>query len=127
MPQTLRLPDLDTLDPAALKALLLTHHERYITTLSSRASEIERLVLLVEKLQRMLFGAKSEKVLRQIEQLELQLEELQAASAIESIKDTARPFRSAGDSPVKTIWAGNCSRPVSKCCSIGFCKEAFRG
>jgi transposase len=40
-------------------------------------------VLLVEKLQRMLFGTKSEKVLRQIEQLELQLEELQAANAIE--------------------------------------------
>ena len=42
--------------------------------LSSRTSEIERLVLLVEKLQRMLFGAKSEKVFRQIKQLELQLE-----------------------------------------------------
>jgi len=75
MHQTLSLPDLDTLDPAALKDLLLTQHERYLTTLSSRASEIERPFLLVEKLQRMLFGAKSEKVLRQIEQLELQLEE----------------------------------------------------
>jgi len=31
----------------------------------------------------MLFGTKSEKVTRQIEQLELQLEELQAASVIE--------------------------------------------
>jgi len=31
----------------------------------------------------MLFGTKSEKVLRQIEQLEFQLEDLQAASAIE--------------------------------------------
>lgn len=89
MPQTLSLPDLDALDPAALKALLLAHHERYTARLSSSASEIERLVLLVEKLQRMLFGAKSEKVLRQIEQLELQLEELQAASAIEEIKTSA--------------------------------------
>ena len=101
MPQTLSLPDLETLDPAALKALLLTQQERYNTTLRSRSSEIERLVLLVEKLQRMLFGAKSEKVLRQIEQLELQLEELQAASAVEAIKGTApadrpvpaKPFR----------------------------------
>jgi transposase len=95
MPQTLSLPDLDTLDPAALKALLVTHHERYITTLSSRSSEIERLVLLVEKLQRMLFGAKSEKVLRQIEQLELQLEELQAVSAIEETKTATEIERPA--------------------------------
>jgi transposase len=101
MHQTLSLPDLDILDPAALKALLLAHHERYTARLSSSASEIERLVLLVEKLQRMLFGTKSEKVLRQIDQLELQLEELQAASAVEEIKTTvpvdrpvpAKPFR----------------------------------
>src|SRR5450631_1452832 len=104
----LSLPDLDALDPAALKAMILaqqdhfkTQHERYTTVLSSRASEIERLVLLVEKLQRMLFGTKSEKVLRQIEQLELQLEELQAASAIEELQAAspadrpvpAKPFR----------------------------------
>jgi transposase len=94
MPQTLSLLDLDALDPAALKALLVTHHERYITTLSSRSSEIERLVLLVDKLQRMLFGAKSEKVL-QIEQLELQLEELQAASAIEETKTATEIERPA--------------------------------
>jgi transposase len=95
------LPDLDALDLEAAKALLITQHQRYTATLSSRASEIERLRLLVEKLQRMLFGSKSEKVLRQIEQLELQLEELQAASAIEERAATAasdrpavaRPFR----------------------------------
>jgi hypothetical protein len=62
------LPDLDSLDLEAAKALLIAQHKRYTATLTSRASEIERLVLLVEKLQRMLFGAKSEKVLRQIEQ-----------------------------------------------------------
>ena len=38
--------------------------------------EIERLTLLLAKLQRMLFGQKSEKLVRQIEQLELELEEL---------------------------------------------------
>ena len=69
------LPDLDSLDPEAVKALLIAHHEQYTTTLHARASEIDRLVLLVEKLQHMLFGAKSEKVLRQIEQLEFQLED----------------------------------------------------
>jgi transposase len=70
------LPDLDALDPAALKAMILAQqdqyqaqqdharaeHERYKAALNSRTSEIERLALLVEKLQRMLFGAKSEKV-----------------------------------------------------------------
>lgn len=95
------LPDLDGLDLEAAKTLLKRQHERYTATLSSRTTEIERLVLLVEKLQRMLFGTKSEKVLRQIEQLELQLEELQAASAIEeqtaasaaSRPMAAKPFR----------------------------------
>src|SRR3984957_13988465 len=95
------LPDLDSLDLEAAKALLIAQHKRYTATLTSRASEIERLVLLVEKLQRMLFGAKSEKVLRQIEQLEFQLEDLQAASAIEEAQAvapaerprSAKPFR----------------------------------
>ena len=95
------LPDLDTLDPAALKTMLIDQHERFTAALSSNTSEIERLVLLVEKLQRMLFGAKSEKVLRQIDQLELQLEELQASKAIEESKAVAplerpvaaKPFR----------------------------------
>ena len=93
------LPDLDALDLRAAKALLIEQHQRYTATLTSRTSEIERLVL-VEKLQRMLFGAKSEKVLRQIDQLELQLEELQTANAIEESKAAAaaepapaRPFR----------------------------------
>ncbi len=104
MPQTLRLPDLDTLDPAELKAVILdqyAHAKAQQAQLSSRASEIERLVLLVEKLQRMLFGAKSEKVLRQIEQLELQLEELQAASAIEETKATAETERPAPTRPFR--------------------------
>jgi len=89
------LPDLDSLDLEAAKALLIAQHESYAATLSSRSSEIERLVLLVEKLQRMLFGTKSEKVLRQIEQLELQLEELQAANAIEE-----RAAAASADRPV---------------------------
>ena len=40
------------------------------------AEEIKRLSLLIEKLKRMVFGQKSEKLLRQIDQLELELEEL---------------------------------------------------
>ena len=101
MPQTLSLPNAETLDTAALKALLLTRHERYMTTLRSRSSGIERLVLLVEKLERMLLEAKSEKVLRQIEQVELQLEELQGASAVEEINDTAFADRPVSAKPFR--------------------------
>jgi transposase len=102
------LPDLDALDPAALKAIILSqhdrfkaHHERYTATLTSRASEIERLKLLVEKLQRMLFGAKSEKVLRQIEQLEFQLEDLQATNAVEEARAAAPERRPAPAKPFR--------------------------
>ena len=100
MVSAFNLPDLDTLDPAALKAMILAQqdhyqaqqdhyqaeHERYTRTLNSRAGEIERLMLLVAKLNQMLFGRKSEKVLQQIEQLEFQLEDLQAASAVEEMQ-----------------------------------------
>jgi hypothetical protein len=43
------LPDLDALDLQAAKALLIEQHQRYTATLTSRTSEIERLVLLLEK------------------------------------------------------------------------------
>ena len=95
------LPDLDSLDLEAVKALLIAQHEKYTATLTSRASEIERLMLLVEKLQRMLFGAKSEKVLRQIEQLEFQLEDLQAASAIEEAQAVPQVERPAPAKPFR--------------------------
>ena len=74
---------------------------RYVATLSSRTGEIERLTLLVEKLQRMLFGTKSEKVFRQIEQLELQLEELQASSAAEEHRASARAKRPLAAKPFR--------------------------
>ena len=78
------LPDLNTLDPEALKALILSQHEALLTTqerLLSREQEIERLKLLIAKLQRLQFGRKSEKLQRQIEQLELRLEDLEANRA----------------------------------------------
>ena len=76
MPAAL-LADLDGLDLEAMKALVWTQQEQ----LSSRASEIAHLKLLLDKLQRMLFGAKSEKLVRQVAQLELQLEELETTRA----------------------------------------------
>src|SRR3974390_1574750 len=71
------LPDLDLLDPAGLKALILSQHEQLLC----HRSEIEHLKLLIAKLRRMQFGRKSEKLDRQIEQLELKLEELESAKA----------------------------------------------
>jgi transposase len=75
------LPDLDRLDAAGLKALILSQHEQLL----SHQSEIEHLKLLIAKLRRMQFGRKSEKLERQIEQLELKLEELEAAKASQTI------------------------------------------
>ncbi len=88
MPETLILPDLDIMDAAALKAMVRAQHaqhEQYIATLDSRASEIAHLKLLLDKLQRMLFGAKSEKLVRQVAQLELQLEELETSRGEEEV------------------------------------------
>jgi len=68
------LPNLDLLDAAGLKALIVSQHEQLV----SHRNEIEHLKLLIAKLRRMQFGRKSEKLERQIEQLELKLEELQA-------------------------------------------------
>ena len=71
------LPDLDALDPNELKALIISQHELIV----SRDSEIEQLKLLIAKLRRMQFGRSSEKLDRQIEQLELRLEALQQNDA----------------------------------------------
>ena len=49
--------------------------------LLSRDNEIEHLRLIIAKLKRMMFGRKSEKVAREIEQLELKLEELKTSQA----------------------------------------------
>ncbi|QYD67930.1 IS66 family transposase [Paraburkholderia edwinii] len=78
------LPD----DVDALKALVRAHAasahanaQRVVELqdqLSSRVIEIEHLKLTIAKLRRMQFGRKSEKLERQIEQLELRLEDLQA-------------------------------------------------
>src|SRR5271157_5001770 len=78
------LPNLDLLDAAGLKALILSQHDELLATqegLLSRENEIEHLKLLIAKLRRMQFGRKSEKLERQIEQLELKLEELESAKA----------------------------------------------
>src|ERR1700680_2055806 len=81
------LPDLNQLDPTALKALILSQHEQLL----SRDNEIEHLKLLIAKLRRMQFGRKSEKLDRQIEQLELRLDELEASRAEKIASTFATP------------------------------------
>jgi transposase len=87
--------DLTTLDRTALEALVLAQQEKLL----SRDSEIEHLKLVIAKLRRMMFGTKSEKVTREIEQLELKLEELETrqserAAITSTVADTgSKPAR----------------------------------
>jgi transposase len=95
------LPNLEALNPGELKELLVALHEqdfshrKQIATqqqeilsqreqLASRDTEIETLKLLIAKLRRMQFGRSSEKLNRQIEQLELRLGDLEQTRAIET-------------------------------------------
>jgi len=87
---------LDDLDLEAMKALIRAQHEQ----LSSRASEIAHLKLLLDKLQRMLFGAKSEKLVRHVAQLELQLEELETSRGEEEVS-AFLPFQMATEEEPK--------------------------
>jgi transposase len=73
-----QVPDLDTLDVQSLKALVL-----------AKQGEIESLKLLIVKLKRMHFGPSSEKRDRDIQQLELRLEDLEANQAVTEPPPTA--------------------------------------
>jgi len=72
-----QLPDLDTLDVQSLKALVLAKQAE----IDSHATEIENLKLFILKLKRMHFGPRSEKYDREIQQLELRLEDLETNQA----------------------------------------------
>jgi len=69
--------DLSRLDRETLEALVVAQQEKLL----SRNSEIEHLKLIIAKLRRMMFGTKSEKIAREVEQLELKLEELETSEA----------------------------------------------
>ena len=78
------LPDLDALDTAALKDMVIRQHAQ----LFSHDAEVERLRLIIARLRRLQFGRKSEKSQREIEQLELQLEDLECSNAEKQGKRT---------------------------------------
>ena len=73
MNSTAQLPD----DAALLKSLVIAQQAR----LAERDTEIERLKLIIAKLQRMQFGRRSEQLDETIGQLELSLEELEVVRA----------------------------------------------
>jgi transposase len=114
------LPDLDSLDVEALKALVILQYgelkkqrealteqrqilaeqrqtlAEQIKELRSGSEQIEHLKLVIEKLRRMMFGAKSEKIVVKLEQLELHLEELECSQAeMEAAAETASPATEA--------------------------------
>ena len=109
------LPDLRRLDRETLQVLLVAEHEERIATqqrLVSRESEIEHLKLLLSQLRRMQFGRKSEKLERQIEQLELRLEDLQQAKPAESTPAIESPLPSAASSILINAPAKPARRPL---------------
>ncbi len=78
------LPDLDGLSVSELKTLLHEKHAQLVVTnaeLLSHALLVESLKLEILKLRRAQFGQRSERRERQIEQLELWVEELETADA----------------------------------------------
>ncbi len=83
-------------DVEELKRLVLEQQAKLV----AHTIEIEQLKLLIAKLRRLQFGRSSEKLSREIEQLELRLEELQTAQA-----QAAPPFEAApqpsGEKPAR--------------------------
>ena len=79
-------------DPAELHAFAVAcQSELKVAELSVqyKALEIEKLKLQIAKLRRMQFGRSSERISRQIEQLELRLEELETGEAEDGAKAAA--------------------------------------
>jgi transposase len=123
-----RLPDLDTLDFAALKALIVARREELLShqeqprsqeeQLAWRDAEIEQLKLLIAKLRRMQFGRKSEKLERQIEQLELKLDELEAGRAVNAASSqttaSGAPVATRAANPVRRSWPAHLPREERK-------------
>jgi len=108
------LPDLDGLDPEALKALVIAKHSESLEQhkqLNSNTHEIEHLKLVIEKYRRMIFGRKSEKLTGELEQLEFRLEELETAQAAD---EAAQATTEATQPPSTQTDSKRRSRPARK-------------
>ena len=96
---SLATADLPT-DPAELRAFALAcQSELKVAEIAVqyKTLEIEKLKFQIAKLRRMQFGRSSERITRQIEQLELRLEELETGAAEDTVKaeaaDPVAPIR----------------------------------
>jgi transposase len=99
--------DLDALRAFALACqseLAATTAELQAAKRRPRALEIEKLKFQIAKLRRMQFGRSSERLTRQIEQLELRLEELEAGEA-EEISKAAAEDRPTPAAPARKRWS----------------------
>jgi len=99
------LPDLDALDPEALKALVLAKHSESLEQhkeLTSSTHQIEHLKLVVEKYRQMIFGKKSEKLTGELGQLEFRLEELETTQAAEEAAQAAQEAAQHGSTQAVT-------------------------
>jgi transposase len=108
------LPNLDGLDPEALKALVIAKHSESLEQhkeLTSSTHEIEHLKLVIEKYRRMIFGRKSEKLTGELEQLEFRLEELETAQAAE---EASQATAEASQPPAAPTASKRRSRPARK-------------
>jgi transposase len=91
-------------DPAELHAFALAcQSELKVAELSVqyKALEIEKLKLQIAKLRRMQFGRSSERITRQIEQLELRLEELETGEAETAAKAEAEADAAEPVAPIR--------------------------
>lgn len=97
--------EIENLDVQALQALLLAERAKVLELekkLDSRDAHIERLERMLAKLRRMTFGRSSEKLHRQIEQLEFELEEVQADRAEQASSET--PASETANTEPPRLW-----------------------
>lgn len=113
--------DLSALDRGLLEALVIEQQKQMLARdeaiaahqekILSRDSEIEHLKLVIAKLRRMIFGTKSEKVTREIEQLELKLEDLETGKA-ERIAATTNTDAASRNKPTRRPLPAHLPREV---------------
>lgn len=90
--------------------------------LSSRDQQIEHLKLLFEKMRRDAYGAKSEKLDRNIDQLELKLEELESDQAADEVSEQNVNHKSTKNKPARKPLPDHLQRevithtPSDQCC-----------
>jgi len=119
-----------------LEAELLSQLEALSTQgeeLRVRSERIEQLKLQVEKYRQMLYGAKSEKLVLKLEQLELELEEDETTQAeAEAFTEREQPNRELKARPVRKPLPEHLPRevkiysPASDCCpDCGACLRQF--